>query len=104
MDFKLSEDKLKQLASKFEQDLIKLLAPHKKTGKLEKSIKISFIKEGDNYKLSLNALGYIKNLEDGNLLKKFISDKKKELAKEITKTMVQDVKKEIMNSLKQLKK
>lgn len=104
MEFKLSENKLKELAGKFEQDLIQLVAPHSKTGKLEDSIKVSFSVEGDGYKINIEALEYIKYLEKGELIKKFKEEKIKELAKELKKTMAKDVKQSIMDSLKQLKK
>lgn len=103
-EFKFTETKLKELADKFTQDLIELCAPHKKSGKLEGSIKVDFIKSTDGYKISIEALEHILYLEKGELIRKFKADKTKELKKELTKTMAKDAKQIIMDSLKQLKK
>lgn len=91
MDLVLSENKLQELAKKFEEDLKSLITPHNKTGKLGSSIKITFKKTSSGYEISIKALEYIKYLEGGKLLDNFLRDKTKELTKEITKTIAKDV-------------
>lgn len=97
MEFKNLEQKLKDLAEKFKNDLVDVInnKGHNKTGELVRSIKFSFVKTGDDYSLELDALEYLQYLDNGNLLKDFLESKKEELSREIPKAVKKDIVKEL---------
>lgn len=93
------ETELNRLARQFEEDLINSLnqSGHNKTGKLQDSIQIRFTTEGNECKILISAKEYIKYLDDGNFLKDFIQEKKKELVKVIKTELKKEFIKQIHN-------
>lgn len=99
MDTKKTDQALSALATKFKQDLIAELSSkgHKHSGKLAASIVFSFRKNGDKTVIELSCLSYIKYLEKGDFIKKFLESKQKE----IEVTVKKNIKKDIIDFLKQ---
>ena len=91
------ETELKTYADKLKSDLIKEIKSkgHEGKGKLTASIDVKFIKDGNNYKLSLSAFDYIQYLDGGDLLNNFLKDKEKEISDEVEKFVTKDIIKQI---------
>ncbi len=95
------DKKLKSLKQKFESDLkaFIVLKGHKGNGKLIKSVNVDVKNTNGKYTIEIDAAKYIQYLDHGDFLKKFLSDKQKELEKIIQ----EEVEKDIVNIFKQLK-
>ncbi len=91
------DKELEKLGKKFQEDLIRKLNErgHSKTGNLERSITLKFDKTNTGYEINLEALEYIKYLDGGDLLDKFLEDKTKELKEEIAKAIKKDIIKQL---------
>lgn len=91
--FKNLENKLKELSIKFTSDLTSLLdgRGHRRTGALDASINFSFSRISEfKYNVHLDALEYINNLENGELIKTFMDQKRIELNNEIIEPIKKD--------------
>ena len=93
------ESGLKDLSTKFKQDLINELSNkgHNKSGKLEKSIQFNFTSTGYEYKIQLECLDYIKYLDKGKFLEDFLSKKTIELEEKLPEFIEKDIIEQLNN-------
>ena len=96
-----TESELRRLTQKFQEDLKTELsaAGHIKTGRLSSSITVKFIKNDNMYELDIDSLSYLKYLENGDFLKRFLNKKKQEIIEVISKSAKED----IINQIKKKK-
>ena len=96
------EEKLKQLATKFQADLKLALkkAKHVDTGDLSKSIKIGFKVVGTTLEFDITGLEYLQYLDNGDFLQDFLKVKRKELVKIVTTQLKKDIADTIKKKIK----
>jgi len=97
MEFKVTEDKIKEICTKLTTDMKSYIKEkgHEGKGKLSASIEFSFVKEVDKFVIKLSANKYIQYLDGGDFIKEFYKIKKKEIQDMLKDSLNKDIINEI---------